>query len=91
MLLEGQVGAFTRPPLAFLLFHKRPSSSWQKGGCIYCVLKLLYWASGPLHQMVDTAKPVTTQSTMLLEMTSKRTYDENLTYMGNVKGVLSYK
>ena len=88
MLLKRQVAVFTRPRLAFLLFHKRPSSSWQKGGHIYCVLKLLHWASGPLSQMLDTAKAVTTQSTTLSEMTSEEEDDENLTCMANVEGVL---
>lgn len=88
VLLKRQVAAFTRPRLAFLLFHKRPSSSWQKGGRIYCVLKLLHWAGGPPCQTLDTAKPVTTQSAVLIEV-SERGDDENLSFMGNVERVLS--
>lgn len=68
VLLKRQVAAFTRPRLAFLLFHKTPSGGWQKGGRIYCVLKRLHRATGPLRQMLGTAKPVTTQSSMLIEM-----------------------
>lgn len=68
VLLKRQVAAFTRPRLAFLLFHKRPSSGWQKGGRIYCALKQLRGATGPLRQMLGTAKAVSTQSSMLIEM-----------------------
>lgn len=68
VLLKRQVAAFTRPRLAFLLLRKRPSSGWQKGGRIYCALKQLHGATGPLRQMLGTAKAVSTQSSMLIEM-----------------------
>lgn len=60
VLLKRQVAAFTRPRLAFLLLHKRPSGGWQKGGSVYCTLKPPQRAARPLCQMLDTAKPVNT-------------------------------
>lgn len=60
VLLKRQVAAFTRPRLAFLLLHKRPSGGWQKGGSVYCTFKPLQRATGPPCQTLGTAKPVNT-------------------------------